>query len=597
LTIDPGRGVEAPFTVIPPRQIWIGRAKDRQIKVNATPAGEEQVQPPRPVTFRQRSWLPWWLAVVAPLVAAAAVVFLLLMPKQVVVPNLTQKSLADAQKLLFTAGLKLSPPIGQVSDPAAPPGSIVAQTPAAGKKVKRGSAVIISVALGPAKIQVPSVVGLPVATATQELSAAGLQIGMVSPPNDSANIASQIPAAGMQVGRGMPVQVFLPPPPPGSQSTTTSTSRSATTTSGSATTTSGAGQPTALPVISGNPMVAAQRLSQLGFVPTSTAAFSTTAPGTLVGTNPPSGTPVPPGGKVQLIVSAGWPELSYDDGSTIYITGVPGTPATKLPASGQHLDEASWSPDGTSLVYVQGPASSGQLFSVQANKPGTPASALTGPTTNDHDPAFAPTTTQKLLAYVDDTGGGSKLCFGVVGPSPINPACTSHPGWTLGHEISWSPNGTKILVLGIKDGTNGSVFGLIEFVSNQPFSTQASLWGQGNVVTDTSHPGEGVIAGAFSPDTKQVALVSNIGTDGFYAFVAPPNDFKLAAPAKALGVRACQVAWRPDSQELAVTQGDSLCTSGTLGSIVGVNPSAPTTLRPIATQAENPAWQPLPLGG
>jgi hypothetical protein len=140
------------------------------------------------------------------------------------------------------------------------------------------------------------------------------------------------------------------------------------------------------------------------------------------------------------------------------------------------------------------------------------------------------------------------------------------------------------------------VFGLIEFVSNVAFSTQASLWGQGTVVTDIARPGHGMIAGAFSPDGKQVALVSNIGTSGFYVFLAPAADFKLAPPAKALPVTACQVAWRPDSQELAVMQADAAC-AAPLGNIVGVNPSSPTTSTAIATQAANPAWQPLSLGG
>ena len=37
VTIDPGRGIEAPFTVFPPKQVWIGRPKDRPIRVTATP--------------------------------------------------------------------------------------------------------------------------------------------------------------------------------------------------------------------------------------------------------------------------------------------------------------------------------------------------------------------------------------------------------------------------------------------------------------------------------------------------------------------------------------------------------------------------------
>ena len=109
---------------------------------------------------------------------------------------------------------------------AAPPGSIVKQTPAAGKKVKRGSPVLISVAVGPAKIPVPTVTGLPPATAAQELTAVGLQLGMVSPPHDNANIVSQIPSAGTPVAKGTPIQVFLPPPPPGSQTSTSAASGS-----------------------------------------------------------------------------------------------------------------------------------------------------------------------------------------------------------------------------------------------------------------------------------------------------------------------------------------------------------------------------------
>jgi beta-lactam-binding protein with PASTA domain len=593
VTVDPGTAVEAPFTVIPPKQIWIGRAKDRQIKVTASSIGDERGQPPPPVTFRQRSWLPWWLAVVAPLVAAAAVLALLLLPKQTTVPDLTHKNFAAAQKLLFAAGLKPLLPIGQVNAPGVPTGLVVVQRPPAGQKVKRGSAVLIDVAVGPSKVPVPNLVGVTVATATQELHDAHLQLGTVSPPNENGNIVSQYPAANSPLARGATVNVFLPPPAPASQSSTTTTTGSSTGSAKPATT----AKSVVLPVITGNPQVAAQSLFQLGFVPTSGEQFSPSAPGKLVGTSPPPGTSVPAGGKVELIVSAGWPKLSYDDGSTIYLAGPPGTPAKPLPASGQHQDEASWSPDGSSLVYVQGPASSGQLFSVAAKQPGALPIALTTASSDDHDPAFAPTKTQNVLAYIDESAAGSKLCFGIVGPNPVSPSCTSRPGWTLGRQVAWSPDGTKILVFGTKDGSNGNVFGLIEFVSNQRFSPQASLWGQGSVVTDIAHPGRGVIAGAFSPDGNHVALVSNIGTDGFYLFVGPANDFELKAPAKALGVPGCRVAWRPDSQELAVMQADSACRPSILGTIFGVNPSAPGTSTRIATQAEDPAWQPLSLGG
>jgi beta-lactam-binding protein with PASTA domain len=598
--IDPGRGVEAPFTVIPPKQIWLGRAKDRAIAVTATPVGDEQPRPPRTVTYRQRSWLPWWLAVVAPLIAVAVVAVVLLMPKQTVVPNLKKANGSFAAgAVLRAAGLKLSPQIGQTMDPTAPVGSIVKQDPVAGTKVKRGSTVSIEVAVGAMKVTVPPVVGVSPATAALELKAAGLQLGTVSPTNDAANVASQIPAAGMMVAKGSPVALFLPPPPPGSKSSTTSTSGTASaTTSATAPGTAGSGKSLAIPAISGvTAAVAAQRLSQAGFVPTMGEQFSASPAGTLVGTSPPVGSSVPSGGKVQLIVSAGWPDLAYDDGTAIHVAGPPGKAATTLPAGAGPANEPSWSADGKSLVYVQGPQASGQLMSIAAGQPGAQPVALTGQGSNDHVPAFAPTTSEQLLAFIDDSGGGSQLCLAVSGPNQLNPSCTSHPGWTLGRQIAWSRNGSKILVFGTKNGSNNQVFGLIEFTSNVPFSTQASLWGQGTVVTNIATPGEGVIAGAFSPNGKQLALVSNIGGAGFHLLIAPPGHFKLAG-AKAFAIAACQVAWRSDSKQLAVVQAPDLNCASMLGDIVAVDPSAPNSPpTSIATRAEYPAWQPLSLGG
>ena len=412
--IEPGRGVEAPITVIPDKQIWIGRPKDRPVRITATPTGQEQPQPPRSVTYRQRPWLPWWLAVVAPLAALIAAAVILLLPKQTVVPNLKQaKSVFAAQKLVLAAGLKLSPQVEQMTVPGVPVGSVVGQIPATGKKVKRGSMVSIQVAVGSGKVTVPSVTGLTPITADTQLRAAGLVLGAVSPqpPNPNGQIASQIPAAKQQVASGAPVAVFLQPPAAASSSSQSGT------TSGQATKGGGSAPKAAvLPIISGNPMAAAQHLSQLGFVPTSVAQFAPSAPGTLVRTSPPAGASVPAGGKVKLIVSAGWPQLSYDNGSAISLVGPPGTKATVLPAAGQQQDEASWSPDGRSLVYVQGPRNAGQLMSVATGQQGAQPTALTAGASDDHRPVFAPIASPKLLAYIDESGGGGKLCFGIVGP-------------------------------------------------------------------------------------------------------------------------------------------------------------------------------------
>ena len=108
-----------------------------------------------------------------------------------------------------------------------------------------------------------------------------------------------------------------------------------------------------------------------------------------------------------------------------------------------------------------------------------------------------------MLAFI---GARRKAAvFGAVGPNPLNPDCTSHPGWTLGRQVAWAPGGREILVFGVQNGRPGT-FGLIQFLSNVPYSGHATDWGQGKVVTSTNTPRQGVIAGAFSPDGKQIGI-------------------------------------------------------------------------------------------
>ena len=216
VTVQAGRGVEAPFTVFPPKQIWLGRPKDHAIRVTVAPVGVEQPPPPLPGTYRQKSWLPWWLAVVAPIAGAIVAALILLAPKQTVVPNLTKaQSVFEAQKMLIPLGLKLQPQPALKPSAGARPGAIVAQAPAAGAKVKRGTSVLVTIAVAGAKtVKVPSVVGLTPVTADTTLRAAGLMLGTVSPqpPDPNGTIATQIPATGT-VAAGTPVAVFLQAPP------------------------------------------------------------------------------------------------------------------------------------------------------------------------------------------------------------------------------------------------------------------------------------------------------------------------------------------------------------------------------------------------
>jgi beta-lactam-binding protein with PASTA domain len=599
ITLNPGGIVEAPFSVFPPKQIWVGRPQDRQIRATATPAGVEEPQVPLPAVYRQRPWLPWWMAIVIPLAAVLVALFIMLQPKQTTVPKLIgAKSQFDAQKIAIQAGLKLSPQVTQTPDPAQPPGTVIDQAPKPGAKVKRGSLVSVKIATGSGKDAVPNVVGITPVAADATLRASGLALGAVSPKLDpNGKIASQIPGAGQQVPAGTPVEVFLAPPaalaggkagPTGAAGTGAAAGGAGAAGATAGSSAGGAGQ-VVVPAVSGTVLAVAQRLSKLGLAPSSAAELSPAPRATVIGTAPAAGAKVKAGSPVTVLVSAGYPQLAYDDGNAIHVTdGSTGKPTVPVPPGTGPQSQPAWSLDGTHIVYSQ----AGQLWLLDVSHPGTQPRDLTGPGADDHDPAFAPTNAAHVLAFID-AHNGTRLCFATVGPNPLNPDCTSHPGFTLGRQVAWSPDGTAILVFGSKTG-DPATFALIEFVSNVPYSSHAADWGQGQIVT-TTKPGQGVISGEFSPDGKQVALVSNLGTLDFHVFIASRTDFTMTR-AEALPVRACQVSWRPDSKALAVMQADSACKEQT-GDIATLSLKNPGTTTTVATQAENPAWQPLSLNG
>ena len=601
VTVQAGRGVEAPFTVFPPKQIWLGRPKDHAIRITVAPVGAEQPPPPLPGTYRQKSWLPWWLAVVAPIAGAIVAAVILLAPKQTVVPNLTKaQSVFEAQKTLIPLGLKLQPQPALKPSAGARPGAIIAQAPAAGAKVKRGTSVLVTIAVAGAKtVKVPSVVGLTPVTADTTLRAAGLMLGTVSPqpPDPNGTIATQIPATGT-VAAGTPVAVFLKLAKSAVAGTGTGTGTTGT--GGGGGNSAAAAKPVAIPAVAaaGGAIAAAAKLSQAGLVPTTIKQFSTAPAGMLVGTNPPTGKTLAPGTKVAVIVSAGFPQVSYDNHSSIkLIDGATGkaTAAVPPPSQGQLQDEASWSADGSRLVYVQGPLNGGRLIQIAPGAQGNQPTAVSGAGINARYPAFAPSSRSNVLAFIG--AGGKQLCFGAVGPNPLNPNCTSHPGWTLGRQVAWAPGGREILVFGVQNGRPGT-FGLIQFLSNVAYSGQATDWGQGKVVTSTSTPQQGVIAGAFSPDGKQLALLSNVGGGSFHLVLAPRGDYSLAPPAKVTAISGCRVAWRPDGQALAVLVAQASCTSNPIGDIGVVNIHNLAGIpKAIATNADNPVWQPLSLSG
>ena len=132
--------------------------------------------------FRQRPWLPWWLAVVVPVAVALAILLVSLLPKQATVPNLKgAANVFAAQKLLNGAGFQLAPRTTAVVDATKQPGAIADQSPRAGTKAKRGTIVTVAVYTGTGMAAVPSVLGATPGLADQALRASQLTLGAVNP--------------------------------------------------------------------------------------------------------------------------------------------------------------------------------------------------------------------------------------------------------------------------------------------------------------------------------------------------------------------------------------------------------------------------------
>ena len=614
IALEPGNGMECPFTVFPPKQKWIGRAVDRQFQLTATPVGTEGPVPPRMGTYRQRPWLPWWMSFVGPLLAAAVVVVIMLLPKQTVVPNLKgQPSAFAAQKLLNKIGLKLGKTTSKV-DPKQKPGSVIDQSPAAGAKAKKGTVVDVVVVTGTGKATVPAIVGLPLGLAQQKLIEAGLALGTVQPQpaNPNGKITSQLPFAGTPVADGFAVNVFQAAPVAAGASTKAKAAAAAAAAAGGgaaaaaaaaagnasakslAATAAQAGTgPVAIPKLPTDPTQAAQALVNAGLTPQPVKQLSTAPVGQVAGTVPAEGSKVPKGAKVALIISNGSPQLAFDNGTSISVINPTTSKVSgQLPAGVGAQVEPAWSPDGQHLVYAQ----NGQLVLVEPGAKASTPAIITHPPqgTTDHNPAFAPTTQAIVVAYIQRVGNAAhQLCFVSVTKFSQSNSCTNAPGFDLGGQVSWSPDGSTILVLGTRN--NGANFGLLSFSSSVPFSGQASNWGQPTLQTNASVAGQGIFAGAFSPDGKQMALVAGSNNAGFNLFIVKPNDFNPTQQNE-LPVSACQVSWRSDGKELAVMQPDGPCTPAATGKILGVDLSDPGNLKTLTALGAHPAWQPV-LGG
>jgi serine/threonine-protein kinase len=124
------------------------------------------------------------------------------------VPSVLGKTAADAASTLANAKLKAN--IHEVpSDEAV--GTVLAQSPKAGERVKQGTSVRVNVSSGPKPIAVPPVVGEPYDQAASELQAAGFGVARrdVDSNEPEGTVIGQSPAANTSAAEGAVVTLSV----------------------------------------------------------------------------------------------------------------------------------------------------------------------------------------------------------------------------------------------------------------------------------------------------------------------------------------------------------------------------------------------------
>jgi beta-lactam-binding protein with PASTA domain len=273
---------------------------------------EQQPQPPAPPRGPRRSLPggPWpWLAALLLLIVAGVVLAVLLTrdhdkksTPDVSVPGLVGFSSQQATQQAHRVGLRTA--VKEVLSTGAV-GTVVAQNPAAGEQVPRGSLVVLNVAKGAPLVQVPDLLGLTEAQAGSRLSQVGLDSSFVrvTSSEPAGQVVGQDPQAGQSVKKGSAVTANV------SKGTPTTTTTTTTTTLTHLTTTVAPPPPTPPPapvagivpnVVGMNLGEAVNALANSGYLPRPKAVKSSKTPGTVLSQSPAAGTKAPTGSSVTI---------------------------------------------------------------------------------------------------------------------------------------------------------------------------------------------------------------------------------------------------------------------------------------------------------
>jgi len=131
-------------------------------------------------------------------------------PETVRVPRVTGLPVAEARSRLREAELRSS--VTRVESPR-PVGTVVRQSPSAGRELEKGETVELEVSSGPAQVTVIDVVGFDEISAREQLEGAGFRVQVVDQPTSDVSqdglVVAQDPPSGTQADEGSVVTITV----------------------------------------------------------------------------------------------------------------------------------------------------------------------------------------------------------------------------------------------------------------------------------------------------------------------------------------------------------------------------------------------------
>lgn len=168
-----------------------------------------QGAPQRP---RRRAVWPWILVIVSAAIASATAWFFLAGPgAPTIVPPVVGKPVAAAESTLRTQHLNPTPKEG--FSETVDKGLVISTDPKANDEVRRGTAITVLVSKGPERYAVPTLAGVSLADAQNQITGGNLVVGKITETYndevDDGQVISSDPKAGTKLKRGTSVALTV----------------------------------------------------------------------------------------------------------------------------------------------------------------------------------------------------------------------------------------------------------------------------------------------------------------------------------------------------------------------------------------------------